>query len=85
LLTTASVHVLFPGKSVVASWHAAPKAEADSYLSSQIVARSRVGYGFSRSRNGAAQLFAVTCLPSVIGAWQYEGGGAHYSNHRGLG
>ncbi|HZT88999.1 MAG TPA: molybdopterin-dependent oxidoreductase, partial [Stellaceae bacterium] len=41
----------------------------------------RVGYGFSRSRNGAAQLFAVTCLPAVTGAWQYEGGGALYSNH----
>ncbi|HEU0157083.1 MAG TPA: molybdopterin-dependent oxidoreductase, partial [Stellaceae bacterium] len=41
----------------------------------------RLGYGFSRSRNGAAQLFAVTCLPAVIGAWQYEGGGALYSNH----
>jgi anaerobic selenocysteine-containing dehydrogenase len=41
----------------------------------------RVGYGFSRSRNGAAQLFAVTCLPAVTGAWAYEGGGALYSNH----
>ncbi len=41
----------------------------------------RVGYGFSRSRNGSAQLFAVTCLPTVTGAWQYEGGGALYSNH----
>jgi anaerobic selenocysteine-containing dehydrogenase len=41
----------------------------------------RIGYGFSRSRNGAAQLFAVTCLPAVTGAWQYEGGGALYSNH----
>jgi len=41
----------------------------------------RLGYGFSRSRNGAAQMFAVTCLPTVTGAWQYEGGGAHYSNH----
>jgi anaerobic selenocysteine-containing dehydrogenase len=40
----------------------------------------RVGYGFSRSRNGAAQLFAVTCLPAVTGAWGYEGGGALYSN-----
>jgi anaerobic selenocysteine-containing dehydrogenase len=40
----------------------------------------RVGYGFSRSRNGAAQLFAVTCLPAVTGAWVYEGGGALYSN-----
>jgi anaerobic selenocysteine-containing dehydrogenase len=41
----------------------------------------RVGYGFSRSRNGAAQLFAVSCLPAVTGAWAHEGGGALYSNH----
>ena len=41
----------------------------------------RLGYGFSRQRNGAAQLFAVTCLPSVTGAWRYEGGGALISNH----
>ncbi|MFO1058859.1 MAG: molybdopterin oxidoreductase family protein [Dongiaceae bacterium] len=40
----------------------------------------RVGYGFSRSRNGAASLHAVTCLPAVTGAWQYRGGGALYSN-----
>src|SRR5262249_61151996 len=40
----------------------------------------RLGYGFSRSRNGAAQLFAVSCLPAVTGAWAYEGGGALYSN-----
>ena len=40
----------------------------------------RVGYGFSRSRNGAANLHAVTCLPAVTGAWRHEGGGALYSN-----
>jgi anaerobic selenocysteine-containing dehydrogenase len=40
----------------------------------------RVGYGFSRSRNGAAQLFAVSCLPAVTGAWAHAGGGALYSN-----
>ncbi|MCZ6861051.1 MAG: molybdopterin oxidoreductase family protein [Alphaproteobacteria bacterium] len=40
----------------------------------------RLGYGFSRSRNGAANLFAVSCIPSVTGAWQHEGGGALYSN-----
>ncbi|MDR3515597.1 MAG: molybdopterin oxidoreductase family protein [Azospirillaceae bacterium] len=40
----------------------------------------RIGYGFSRSRNGAAQVFAVSCLPAVTGAWQYPGGGALYSN-----
>ena len=36
----------------------------------------RVGYGFTRQRNGAASMHAVTCLPAVTGAWQYEGGGA---------
>ena len=40
----------------------------------------RVGYGFSRYRNGAAQLFSVSCLPAVTGAWQYRGGGALYGN-----
>ena len=40
----------------------------------------RVGYGFSRSRNGSAQLFAVSCLPAMTGAWAHEGGGALYSN-----
>ncbi len=38
----------------------------------------RLGYGFSRSRNGAAQMFAASCLPAVTGAWQYKGGGAMY-------
>jgi len=41
----------------------------------------RLGYGFSPSRNGAMQVFAVACLPNVTGAWQYEGGGALYSQH----
>jgi anaerobic selenocysteine-containing dehydrogenase len=40
----------------------------------------RVGYGFSRSRNGAVSLHAVSCLPTVTGAWAEKGGGAHYSN-----
>jgi len=44
----------------------------------------RIGYGFSRSRNGAAQLFAASCLPAVTGAWQHEGGGALYANGTGL-
>ncbi len=38
----------------------------------------RVGYGFSRSRNGAVSVHSVVCLPTVTGAWQYEGGGALY-------
>src|SRR5260221_63128 len=40
----------------------------------------RIGYGFSRSRNGSAQLFAATCLPAVTVAWQYRGGGALYGS-----
>jgi anaerobic selenocysteine-containing dehydrogenase len=40
----------------------------------------RLGFGFSRSRNGAANVHAVSCLPAVTGAWQYPGGGALYSN-----
>jgi anaerobic selenocysteine-containing dehydrogenase len=40
----------------------------------------RIGYGFSRSRNGAASVHAASCLPAVTGAWQHRGGGAHYSN-----
>ncbi len=39
----------------------------------------RLGYGFSRSRNGAAQMFAASCLPVVTGAWQHRGGGALYA------
>ncbi len=40
----------------------------------------RLGYGFSRSRNGSAAMHAVSCLPVVTGAWQHRGGGALYSN-----
>lgn len=35
----------------------------------------RVGYGFTRSRNGASRLHAVSCLPAVSGAWRERGGG----------
>jgi anaerobic selenocysteine-containing dehydrogenase len=38
----------------------------------------RCHHGFSRSRNGAANMHAVTCLPAVTGAWQHMGGGAVY-------
>lgn len=43
----------------------------------------RCHHGFSRSRNGAANMHAVTCLPAVTGAWQRRGGGAIYG-HAGL-
>jgi anaerobic selenocysteine-containing dehydrogenase len=41
----------------------------------------RLGYGFSRSRNGATQMHAALCIPAVTGAWQYEGGGAFFNNY----
>ena len=40
----------------------------------------RIGYGFSRSRNGSANMHAVTSIPAVTGAWKHEGGGALHSN-----
>jgi anaerobic selenocysteine-containing dehydrogenase len=43
----------------------------------------RCHHGFSRSRNGAANMHAVSCLPAVTGAWQYPGGGAVYG-HTGI-
>lgn len=43
----------------------------------------RAHHGFSRQRNGAVNMHAVTCLPAVTGAWQRPGGGAIYG-HTGL-
>jgi anaerobic selenocysteine-containing dehydrogenase len=40
----------------------------------------RLGYGFSRQRNGAVNMHAALSIPAVLGAWQYEGGGAFHSN-----
>ena len=39
----------------------------------------RLGYGFSRSRNGASALHAVSCLPAVRGAWKHPGAGLYGS------
>jgi anaerobic selenocysteine-containing dehydrogenase len=40
----------------------------------------RVGYGFARSRNGAVNMHAVTCLPVITGKWLHKGAGALYGN-----
>ena len=40
----------------------------------------RLGYRFSRSRNGAFNVHAASCIPAVTGAWLYEGGGAFHHN-----
>ena len=43
----------------------------------------RVGYRLLAHAQRRGQLHAVTCLPTVTGAWPYEGGGALY-NHGDL-
>ena len=40
----------------------------------------RFGVGFTRSRNGAANMHAASCLPAVSGAWQHRGGGAYFTS-----
>ena len=40
----------------------------------------RLGYGFTRSRNGAVSMHAASCIATVLGAWKHEGGGAFHSN-----
>lgn len=40
----------------------------------------RLGYGFTRQRNGTVNMHAASCIATVTGAWQYEGGGAFHSN-----
>src|SRR5262245_40334373 len=40
----------------------------------------RVGFGMSRSRNGSANVHAVSCLATVAGKWKVKGGGTFYSN-----
>jgi anaerobic selenocysteine-containing dehydrogenase len=40
----------------------------------------RLGYGFTRQRNGGTAMHAACSIPAVTGAWQYEGGGAFHSN-----
>jgi len=40
----------------------------------------RLGYGFSRSRNGAVNMHAASCIPAITGAWRHEGGGAFHNN-----
>ena len=40
----------------------------------------RLGYGFSRGRNGAVNMHAAQSIASVVGAWKHEGGGAFHNN-----
>jgi anaerobic selenocysteine-containing dehydrogenase len=40
----------------------------------------RLGYGFTRQRNGATNMHAALCIPAMTGAWQHRGGGAFHSH-----
>ncbi|MCC0030106.1 MAG: molybdopterin oxidoreductase family protein [Brucellaceae bacterium] len=40
----------------------------------------RLGYGFTRCRNGAIAMHAASSVATVTGAWKHEGGGAFHSN-----
>ena len=40
----------------------------------------RLGYGFTRQRNGAVNMHAALSVSTVLGAWKYEGGGAFHNN-----
>lgn len=40
----------------------------------------RLGYGFSRQRNGAHNMHAALSIAAVTGAWLHEGGGAFHNN-----
>ena len=40
----------------------------------------RLGYGFTRQRNGAHNMHAAQCIASVTGSWLHEGGGAFHNN-----
>ncbi|WP_150526750.1 molybdopterin-dependent oxidoreductase [Roseibium sediminis] len=40
----------------------------------------RLGYGFTRSRNGAVGMHAASCISAVTGSWPLEGAGAFHNN-----
>ncbi len=40
----------------------------------------RLGYGFTRQRNGSTNMHAALSIPAMTGAWQHRGGGAFHSN-----
>lgn len=40
----------------------------------------RLGYGFTRQRNGYTNMHAALCIPAMLGSWQYKGGGAFHTN-----
>jgi anaerobic selenocysteine-containing dehydrogenase len=40
----------------------------------------RLGYGFTRTRNGTVSMHAASCVAVVLGSFRHEGGGAFHNN-----
>lgn len=40
----------------------------------------RLGYGFTRQRNGTVNMHSALSIATVLGAWKHEGGGAFHNN-----
>jgi len=40
----------------------------------------RLGYGFTRQRNGVTNMHAASSIAAITGAWKHEGGGCFHSN-----
>ncbi len=75
-------HLRTRGPEWAAAVAGVPEADIEAFARDYGTAERaiiRLGYGFSRSRNGAAGLHAVSCLPSVKGAWKHRGGGLYGS------
>src|SRR5262249_45110547 len=64
----------------ITGWSSATIEEFARLVGATKRAFFRLGYGFSRSRNGPVNMHAATCIPAVAGAWLHEGGGAFHNN-----
>ncbi|MFG1431069.1 molybdopterin oxidoreductase family protein [Xanthobacter sp. V2C-8] len=75
-------HLRERGPAWAAALTGLPEAEIEAYarlVGTTTRAFFRIGYGVSRTRNGAVNMHAVASIPVVSGAWQHEGGGAVHS------
>ena len=76
-------HLAIRGPDWAAAITGLPAADIEAFAAlynATPLAYIRAGFGFTRGRNGAASMHAVTCLPTVTGKWQHEGGGALWNN-----
>ena len=81
--TALEAHLATRGPDWAAAITGLPAADIEAFAALYNAtprAYLRAGFGFTRGRNGAASMHAVTCLPTVTGKWQHEGGGALWNN-----